>query len=803
MFRNYIVVAARHLIKHKGFSLINVAGLALGIACCLLILLFVRHELSYDRFHEHYERTYRIAEVFTENGVVVEESASVPFPVAGALETDFPGLKAVRFFRIFQQIPLIRSEDREFYEADFFFADSTFNDVFSFPLVQGDPATSLDQPFSVLITEAMAVKYFGERDPLGQTLSMENQLDFTVTGVLRDLPENTHFSFDFIASFSSVESVLGVVGGFGNIRTNWYWNPCYTYLLLPEGMSQDAFEAQMPGFIQKNYPEWLRASISHYTQPITDIHLTSHLYNEISTNGNSASVYIFSAIAALILLIACINFMNLSTARSSQRGKEIGMRKVLGAHRSQLAGQFLGESILVSLLATVSAAFLMAFLLPVFNTLAGTTFTLSALQDGFIIAGLIGLSMLVGVLAGGYPALLLSGFRPLEVLKGSVSFGTSRRSLPLLLRRGLVVLQFSISIGLLAGTGIILYQLDYLQSADLGFEQEQVVILPIRGTPIKDNTESFKQALLANPQIVSVSATSEVLGKLGGTQIKPFRMEGHEDPLQWPGIFADHDYLQTLGVEIVQGRDFSKDFPTDATEGYILNETAVRALGWEDDPIGKRIEVVRQPGRVIGVMKDFNFLSLHHAIDPLVLHIVPRWFDYVAIRLRPDDLPNTLAFLDKQWSMFAPNRPLDYFFLDAHFEQLYASETRLRNLISVFATLAVLIACLGLFGLASFTAERRTKEIGIRKTMGASAWGIVRLLAQDIVKLVAVAFVLAAPLVYMGMARWLQAFAYRVEVPLGLLLLAGFAALAIAFLTVSYQTLRAAYTNPVHSLRHE
>lgn len=800
MIKYYIKIALRNLTRRRIYSLINTSGLALGMACSFLILLYVQDELSFDEFHKNPDQVYRLVELVEQDGKVMEESASSPYPVAPAIKTDYPDIAITRIFRLQTQKPLITWGDKKFYEERFFFADSTALGVLTFPLLIGNPKEVLKEPYSVVLTENTARKYFGDEDPIGKSLVFEDRFQFKVTGVLQNIPTNSHLQLDFLASFAHEEYVLPGYGYSQNWLRNWYWNPCYTYLRLPPGLDAEELGAQFPDFVDKYYPGSIKGMISHYLQPVVDIHLDSHIDNELQANSSGLYVYVFSVVAIFILLIACINYMNLSTARSTNRAREIGIRKVVGSYRPQLIFQFLGESVLISLLSLLIAVGLMELLLPAFNTLSGKAIPSVFDTDPGTLLGWVGISLAVGILAGGYPAFYLSRFRPTEVLKGLFKSSSSG----IFLRRSLVVLQFVISTILIAGTLIVNDQLTFIRNKDLGFNKDQVVVLPMRGTDLRRQYESLKRELLTGPDVVNVTATSDLFGRSGGTLVKPFYAEGlaENERLHWPGFAVDHDFLDAMDMEIVTGRGFSRDFATDDSAAFVLNEAGVRALGW-DDPIGRQFTQGRQRGVVIGVAKDFNLFSLHRNISPAAMFIQPNWFDYVLVRIRPGQVGVSLDFLETKWAEFSPQRPFEYTFLDENFEVLYNAEKNLSTLFSYFTILAIFIACLGLLGLTSFSTELRTKEIGIRKVLGATVTKLLALLSKDFVKLVLVANLIAWPMAWYAMSRWLQNFAYRIDIDWWVFVQAGGLALIVALLTVSAQAIRAAMANPVDSLRYE
>ncbi len=803
MLQNYVKITLRSLRKHLGYSLVNVVGLGLGIACCMLILLYVQDERSYDRFHENADRLYRVVEYIGSEGGG-EHSASAPIPVGKALRENFPHLvdHAVRFFN-FQAptLALAYGNDRKFNEPRLFFTDPAVFEAFSFELLRGNPQTALLEPNTMVLTEAMARKYFGDEDPIGKVLRFEEEHPLTVTGVLAEMPHNAHFRFDFLASFASLEQLLPE-----GLRESWYWNPAWTYVLLPEGASPQALATQFPAFVEANFPDVIRTDVELQLQPLTRIHLHSHLDYEIEPNSSMANIYIFSAIALLVLLIACINFMNLSTARSAKRAREVGIRKALGARRRQLVRQFLVEAVLLTFLAVLLGLALVILSLPVFNAFTEKAISLDLL-NGSVWLGLTAVALGVGLLAGIYPAFVLSAFQPVRVLKSSIF--TEGRSWGL--RKVLVVAQFSLSIALIAGTIIAYHQLRHLLSADVGFEREQVVMLPVIRSPLAPNYETFKDELLERSGVTSVTALEEVLG--AKHQTGNYQWESMTESRLFARLFVRHDFTRTFDVDVVAGRDYDEEIETDQREALIINEAMARQMGWApDEAVGKRFYGGgdgEPRGRIVGVVEDFHFTSLHQPVQPLVLALntSPGAFNlfikYVAVRLAPDDVPGALAHVEQVWQRFVPNRPFDYFFLDERLDRLYKTEADMGRIAGAFALFALLVAGLGLFGLASYMAEQRTREIGVRKVMGASVNSILYLMTREFLQLVLIAFVIAVPLAYLAADRWLDGFAYSIDIAWWVFLLAGAAALGVALLTVSFQSVRAALVDPVKALRYE
>ena len=790
MFKNQLKIALRNLRRHKIISLINVIGLAIGMACAALILLYVRHELSYDRYHANKHRIYRL--VSRVQGAAYEAVAKVPGPWAIAAQKDFPEIEQIARFVFFNET-LVRRGEKRFYENGGFYADSTVFDVFSFSLLQGNSETALTQPSSIVVTEAFAQKYFGNENALGQTLTFDNQNHYQVTGVMANVPATSHFTFDYLVAMASYTNPR---------RDNWQWLQFYTYVLLKAGASPQAVAEKFPALLRQNLEAEVATVYAPYLQPLTEIHLRSNLFREMQANSDVAYIYIFSAVAGFILLIACINFMNLSTARASTRAREVGVRKVTGADRWQLIKQFLGEAILISFAALLIALVCIDYLLPVFNTLANRQLTVNYFHDHFLLIGLLGMTLLVGVISGSYPAFVLSSFKPVNVLKGKLPSSSRVR-----LRQGLVVLQFAISAFLMIATGVVYNQLAFIQNKKLGFNEEQLVIIRIRDEAMRQKYETVKQAFAQHPNVVSVSASANLPG--GSDFGIPYEPAGIPRDNIPPAriLVVDHDFIQTFQMDLAAGRSFSKDHPTDATAAFLINEEAAKQLGWGDDPLGKMIampNIERESSPVIGVLKDFHFRSMREKIGPILFFIAtPDWYSVFSVRLGPENVSETLAFLERQWAAFDPTHPFIYTFFDESFAQLHQAERQIGELLRYVSILAILIACLGLFGLAAFTAEQRTKEIGVRKVLGASVGSVTLLLSKDFTKLVLIGFIVAAPLAYYAMDRWLQDFAYRIKIGWGVFVLSGLLALAVAWVTVSYQSIKAALANPVESLRYE
>lgn len=817
MLKNYFTIALRNLRKHSFYTAINVLGLAVGIASCLIIVTYVGNEMSFDKHHADVDRIYRVdSEIkFGPNHLLL---AVAPAPLADAFRHDFPEVEAVgRFWN--DGSMLVKRVDQNIKENRAIFADSSIFRIFTIPFIKGDPKTCLRDPFSLVISKSTADKYFPNEDALNQTLILENKDAYKITGVYEDMPLTSHFQFDIMMALVSVEY---------NKDNNWLSNNFATYIKLRQGASEEALEAKFPKMVDKYAGpqarmalgnefsmEQFRASgniMDYSLQPITDIHLHSDRVAELGANSDITYVYLFGAIALFILTIACINFMNLSTARSANRAKEVGVRKVMGSLRGHLVRQFLTESVLLSTVSFVLALAFAWLVLPSFNQLAGKELFLP-LGDGIFWLQLLAGAVMVGIIAGVYPSFFLSAFKPANVLKGNVSLGMKSG----LVRSVLVVFQFFISIILIIGTIAVNRQLNFIQQKKIGFNKEQVVVIK-DAYGLGDQLESFKEEALKDSKIIS--------GTISG--FLPVNGTNRSDNTYWPEGMqpteenmvslqswrVDHDYVQTLGMKIKDGRDFSKDFRSD-TAAIILNESALKLFGITEDPIGKSIMTWAgnitdmQEGErkftkytVIGVLDDFHFESLRQSISPLGLFL-QRSRGLISFRFEAQNTQDVIASLQQTWQKIAPGMPFAYSFLDEDFEAMYTTEQRLGKIFSVFAGLAIVIACLGLFALTAFTAEQRTKEIGIRKVMGASVGSIVILLSREFGKLIFVAFLVAVPVAWFGIGKWLDGYTYRTEIGVLIYLAAGMISFFIAWITMGYQSFRAATSDPVKSLRSE
>ncbi len=799
MLTNYLKIALRNLKRHHWYTFINVTGLAVGIACCLLIFLFVQHELSYDRFHDEAASIYRVYnEVDMPSGQTASFNASAY--VGPTLTEAFPEIET--FVRLAQpRTSTVFAYEGQYYEeSNLLYADSSVFGVFDFPLQQGNPTTALAAPFSLVLTASTARKYFGDADPIGAVLTTHgSDQAYTVTGILADVPTTSHLQFDGLIAMATAEAT-GTFSFEDMLDLRFA-----TYLRLHDNTSARALEAKFPDLVERLIGDFQRQNNifnSFGLVPLPEVYLHD-AHRGLGQRGSRANLYTFAAIALLTLLIACINFTNLATARSTRRAKEVGVRKMMGAQRRQLAGQFLGESILLSLGALLLALGLAGLSLPFFNTLAGITLPYAILLQPTFLLLLPGVALGVGLLAGSYPALVLSGFRPAKILKGQHLASPKG----VLLRKGLVVFQFAISVVLLVGTGIVYQQLRHMQQQDLGFRTEQMLVIDFRGDEqVREQLGVIKQAMARVPGVVASTASQAIPSRLGYTALAYVATaDGETREVMMPVFPVDHDFLDVYDLTLLAGRNFSLSFPTDSTEGFLINETAARTFGFAspEDALGMSLREWGQQGQVIGVVSDFHYTSLRRAIEPMNFLLGASNARFLTVRIGTDALPQTVAALEAVWQQHAPHRPFDYRFLDESFEAQYRAEQRFGQLAGTFTGLAILVACMGLFGLATFMAEQRTKEIGIRKVLGASLPQLLLLLSKEFALLVLLAIVVASPLAYTLMQRWLDDFAYRIDISWPIFLGAGLIALLIALLTVSYQSLRAALADPVKSLRYE
>jgi putative ABC transport system permease protein len=816
MFKNYLKVAWRNLAKNRIFSFINIFGLAIGLTCCILISLYLYNELSYDTHHKNVSRLYQLGTTFVKEGKE-DRTANTPAPMAKTMQMEFPEIeKATRLMRTFAddktlfQYTESGGEVRSFFESKGYLTDSTFFQVLTYRFKEGNPVTALVNPNSVVISEEIAKKIFGNESAMDKVLhissSTNGDFDFKVTGVFIPSVTPSHIDARFFMS-----------AGGGNARQLFDRpddlasnNMFYTYFLLKPGVDAKKLEAKFPAFIDKYAGASLKAMGFYKKQfltPVKDVHLHASTSSNVTAGGSVTYLYILGSIALFTLLIACVNFMNLSTARSSKRAAEVGVRKVLGAEKSSLIRQFIGESLMMSLIAFVLALVLAKALLPLFSKLSAKEIIFSFREHSVLLFGFLILALLTGLLAGSYPAFYLSSFRPVKVLKGRINNSLAAVSL----RKALVVFQFVISAGLIVASVIINDQMQYLRNKDLGFDKDSQIVIPLRSTASKAIYPALKTEILKNPQIVNAGSSQYYPGIINPSDM-PLYKEG-ENMNKAKRTFMnwiDESFLQTLNIKPITGRLFSKEFPADTNFRMILNEEAVKQIGFKnaEDATGKNVAIDWQGQtyrwEIIGVVKNFHFQDLHSPIEPygFQLNNVPR-YNYFIAHAKTRDINNVLASIQTTWHRLNPNEPFEYSFLDEDFQKNYEADNRLAAIVRNFTIIAILISCLGLFGLATFSAEQRTKEIGVRKVLGASVGNIVSLLSKEFLKLVLIAILIASPLTWLAMNKWLQDFAYRTNISWMIFIVTSAIAIAVAILTISFQALRAALANPVKSLRTE
>lgn len=803
MFRNYLKVAFRNILKHKFFSLINILGMTIGVTACLLIALYVTDELSYDRFHDRADRIYQVGLNAKVGGQDIVTSTTCP-PMAEAFAREIPGVEQSTRIANMWGSGVVKYDHNNlmFTEELLFYADSNFFDFFSFKLIEGDAKKVLLEPNSVVLTRSMEIKYFGTESGIGKLLSIGgHEKTYKVTGITEDCPTNSHFLYNMLVSASSAEHLKS---------TEWLNNYLHTYLLINENTPVSAVEAKFPELALKYVgPEVERfmgvtmeqmkqqgGAFGYYTTPLTDIHLKSKSQHDMQPGGNITYVYVFSAIGLFIIVIACINFMNLSTARSAGRAKEVGLRKTLGSQRSQMIGQFMSESLIYSLISVLLAVVFCYLLLPQFNLMAGKQLGMISLASPAFLVALFVLIVFVGLVAGSYPAFYMTSFNAVEVLKGKLRAGMKSKGI----RSGLVVLQFMISIVLIISTSMVYLQIRFMQDRNMGIDKHNVMVIH-SATRLGDNTDAFKNALETQTGIVAASYTNNSFPGVNNTTV--FKAAGSDQDHIMGLYYADYDHQSVMKFELKEGRYFSKDFPSDSS-AILLNEAAVEEFGYTN-PLQEEViyndDGKKEKLRVIGVFKDFNFESLKSKVRPLSIRLTDKSWQLM-VRYE-GNAQEAVASVEKLWKQYAANEPFDYGFLDQNFDELFRSEQRIGQLAQVFSGLAIFIASLGLFALAAFTTEQRAKEIGIRKALGASPSGLVMLLSREFTWLVIIAFVPAAGLAYWFMNSWLNQFAYHVDINPLIFIGSGVAAISVAWITVSYQSIKAAAANPIDSLRQE
>jgi len=804
MFKNFFLTSLRNLWRHKSYTLINILGLAIGIASSVIILLYVQDELSYDRHNDKFDQIYRFHIKGKIQGNEVQAAMSCA-PLGPTLQSDFPEVLAYTRLYTFSGDPIVRYEDKIFIEKNFFYADSTFFNVFTAPAFQGDPKQMLNRPNTVVLTEETAKKYFGEEDPVGKILKVgQNETPYEVTGVVRGFPANSHFHFNLLGSFAS--TYLADV-------TMWLGNNNYTYIILQEGYSPEQLEAKIPALLEQymgpQLEQILGMTLEHFLeggneygyfiQPLKDIHLRSDLQFEIEPGGSMTTVYIFSLIAVFLILIASINFMNLATASSSSRAPEVGIRKVVGSDRNKLIWQFMTESFIITFIALLLAIMLVELFIPSFNNLAHKVLDFNIIMNPVLLPALILIGILVGFLSGSYPAFFLSTFKPVSILKGNLREGMRSSYL----RSIFVTLQFTITICLFISTFMVYKQMKYIQDKDLGFDKENVLIID-RAYVLGEQREAFRQELLKNPNIHYVSNSNTVPGELIGDNAWLPEGAGTDETHDMNNIWADPFFAQAYTLEMKEGRWFSEDNPTDSFS-IVVNESAVKAFGL-DDPLSKRLLTLgddAQPLQIIGVVKDFHFQSLHQEIKSLIMVLINFNGYYISAKISGNNIEKTLSYVENTWDDFIPDQPINLTFLEDDLATHYSSDKSVGLIFSIFSILAIFIAALGLLGLASYSAEQRTKEVGIRKVMGATVSNVMTILSKEIVWLILFATIIAWPVGYFFMKDWLQNFAFRIKLDPLIFVGSTLLAFLIAILTVSVRTYRAAIVNPAKSLRYE
>jgi len=803
MIKNYLKVAFRNILRHKVYSLINIFGLAIGMALCLLILVYVQDELSFDGFHEKADRIYRIAQTEDHNGDLTNVMRIAPGATT-RLEIDFPEAieKTARIFPAGEV--WTKYEDRLYREDRIYVVDDSFFDMFTFDFISGNPETALKEPNSIVLNRTTAEKYFGGTDALGKLIEvdMPGAPLLKVTAVVEDMPGNSHFHPDFLVSLSTIRNEQNAPL-FDGMDGNVVWS----YLLLKEEYPAIELESKLAGFWNNHLNETQKKLVKkYYLQPLKDIHLRSSTdpYTEIEpeNTGNITYLYIFSVIAVLVLLVACINFMNLATARSARRAREVGLRKVVGAFKQQLVRQFIGESVFMGVLALPAAIGLAHLFLPVFNSFAGKEMVIAYFTSPVLIPAMVMIVLFVGFFAGSYPAFFLSSFQPVNVLKGELKTSGSGG----LFRKILVIGQFAVSVGFVIGILIIMQQMNFMRSTNLGFNKNNVLVLsfvlPESPQERLSKMEVLKNEYLSYPAITDVAMTSGAPSEIRG--IVRGRVDG--TPLNEAKLMVrvpvDYEFCKTMQIELTEGRDFSREHGTDLMQAFIINEAVAQELKLES-PLGKQLVLNNQKGTVIGVMKSLHWEPKRRVIFPMVFQVNPQAFFSMVVRVNSDDIPGTLAFMEEKWKENITTRPFQYQFLDDMIDNLYKSERRLSNVVFNFTLLSIFVACLGLFGLASYTAEQKTKEIGIRKVLGASVSGVVLLLSKQFGKLILIANLIAWPLAYYVLHRWLQNFFYRISIGLEIFALSAVLVLVIAFISIGYQSIKAALSNPADALRNE
>ena len=800
MLRNYFKIAIRNLKKHKGYSFINIAGLAVGIACCIYILLYVQFELSYDTYHKDKDRIFRVAYENNSPKRGIRYFSLTAGGLASIITDNYPEVEFT--VRLRGTNSLVKFGEKIFYEEDFMYADQTIFNVFSIPLIVGDPSFVLERPNTVIVTENIAHKYFGNTDPVGKLLSIDGR-DFIITGIAENPPQNTILKYSMLGAMKTIADE--------DVMTEWNFLSCFTFMKLKDNVRPDDFEKKINTISNMYETEAAKKSgvvTTHFLQPLTSIHLHSQTIGDTEP-GNPIYLYIFSIVCVFILIIACINFINLTTARAIKRAKEIGMRKVIGASRSQLAFQFLGDSCLISLLAFSLAILIVGSSLQYFSTLVGIEFSLSTLFKPVMILTFAGLILFTGIAAGCYPALFLSALKPVKILKGVHTPGSGKSNM----RRTLVVFQFAVSIILIIVSVSIYRQIHFMKNKSLGFDKEQKLIFRVRGTDfLSKNFETIKNEFLKHSSIFGATAFYYPPGFQSAEWGWGTFIERGENPLTIQILPVDYDFINAYDIKIITGRNFQREIATDEANAILINKTAMKALGFNnpEEAVNQKIRRIGQGHteianelEIVGVTDDFHYLNLKSEILPAMMLLHYRYFSVISLTLNTENLAETFSFVEKKWKELFPGKPLEYYYLDERIDMQYRTEEQTGRIFGTFTLIGIFIACLGLYGLAAFTAEQRTKEIGIRKVLGASVPGVVSLLSREFAKWVLIANIIAWPVAYFFMKKWLESFAYRIDMGIAIFILSGLAALAISLLTIGFQTLKTATANPVDSLRYE
>lgn len=789
MFSNQLRTAMRHLFKHPGYSILNILGLTLGITSALFLIIYVSDEISYDKYHKNADRIYRVSSKLTEiDDQFTWIVAQIPFGPQAVM--DFPEIESyTRLFNMPRGV--YKSGDKEYVEERFYYADSTFFDIFTYRVIRGDAGAALASPGKIVLTETAAGRYFGDDDPIGKTIT-EGSNSYEVTGVIQDVPTNSHIRFDALSARNNLPKQLGSWGNFG----------VFTYLLLPGNIDIDAFEKKLQSINETHVKPVLGAynvSVEYLLEPLRDIHLKSTNPGEPEPTGSITYVWIFGIVAIFLVLIASMNYMNLSTARSARRAREVGLRKVVGSRRGPLIMQFITESVVFTTISLLLSLILLMAFIPKFNLLAGKNFTTGVVFSPEVLIAFISIIMVAGIVGGSYPAFFLSSFSPVTVLKGEITQGTSGR----LFRKILVIIQFTVSVVMIMCTLVVYKQLHYLKTMDQGFDQENVVSLQLNGNMFL-KFPVLKKALLDNPEVRSVAGTNTPIGQGSGKVM--FNIETDQGMSQRGINFAtvDHDFIETLGIKVIEGRDFQEDMPSDSISGVMVNETFVNRMGWKD-AIGKRVELTgsnQLNARVIGVMQDYHQTGMYNEVETFMLVYRLRQ-PIVYVKLSGNNNQSVISYIEAKWKEIFPGQPFSYQYLTDRFNEQFQADEKRGKIFTIFTVLAILIACLGLFGMASYTVEQRTKEIGIRKVFGANEGLVIGLISKDFILLVMAGIAIALPVAWYFMSNWLENYVYRTRIGIALLIATALLTLIITFLTISYKAYQAATTNPASSLKTE